>query len=78
MEDESDSHPLPSAASATDTLLAESLRSVTTLRLLPTCEPQIRHHPVDSASPRTRSHGATGGVCKKQGRILRAIVRRGY
>ena len=32
----------------------------------------------DDTSPQNRSHGATGGVCKKQGRILRAIVRRGY
>jgi hypothetical protein len=68
MEDENDSHPLPSAASATDTLL----------RLLPTCEPKIRHRPVDDTSPQVRSHGATGGVCKKQGRILRALVTRGY
>ena len=35
MEDESESHPLPSAASATDTLL----------RLLPTCDPKIRLRP---------------------------------
>ncbi len=68
----------PSAASATDTLLIESLGSLTTIRLLPTCEPKIRHRPVDDTSPQVRSHGATGGVCKKQGRILRAIVTRGY
>ncbi len=78
MEDENDSQLLPSAASATDTLL----------RLLPTCEPKIRHRPVDDTSPQVRSHGATGGVCKNspgtwnsrtlQGRILRAIVTRGY
>ncbi len=68
MEDEIDSHLLPSAASATDTLL----------RLLPTCDPKIRHRPMDDTSPQSRSHGATGGVCKKQGRILRAIVTRGY
>ena len=68
MEDENDSQLLPSAASATDTLL----------RLLPTCDPKIRHRPVDDTSPQGRSHGATGGVCKKQGRILRAIVTRGY
>ena len=54
MEDESDSRLLPSAASATDTLL----------RLLPTCGPKIRYRPVDDTSPQTRSHGATGGVCK--------------
>ncbi len=45
MEDESESHPLPSAASATDTLLAESLGSLTTLRLLPTCDLKIRQRP---------------------------------
>jgi hypothetical protein len=78
MEDENDSRPLPSAASATDTLLIATSGSLTSLRLLPTCEPKIRHHPMDSASPQTRSHGATGGVCKKQGRILRAVVIRGY
>jgi hypothetical protein len=78
MEDESDSHPLPSAASATDTLLIATSGNLTQLRLLPTCEPKIRHRPVDDTSPQVRSHGATGGVCKKQGRILRAIVTRGY
>jgi hypothetical protein len=78
MEGENDSHLLPSAASATDTLLIATSGNLTSLRLLPTCGPKIRHRPVDNASPQTRSHGATGGVCKKQGRILRAIVTRGY
>ncbi len=78
----------PSAASATDTLFIGPLGGLTTLRLLPTCEPKIRHRPKDDTSPQTRSHGATGGVCKNspgtwkartlQGRILRAIVTRGY
>ena len=54
MEDESDSRLLPSAASATDTLL----------RLLPTCDLKIRHRPVDDTSPRSCSHGATGGVSR--------------
>ncbi len=78
MEGENDSQLLPSAASATDTLFTELLGSLATLRLLPTCELKIRHRPLDDTSPQTRSHGATGGVCKKQGRILRAIVTRGY
>ena len=68
----------PSAASATDTLFIATLLIVTQLRLLPTCDSKIRHRPMDDTSPQTRSHGATGGVCKKQGRILRAIVTRGY
>jgi len=45
-------------------LLIESLGSLTTLRLLPTCRPKIRNHPVDDASPKNSSRGATGGVCK--------------
>jgi len=30
------------------------------------------------ASPSLRSDGATGGVCKEQGRIHRAMLTRGY
>ena len=59
-------------------LVIRCARSVTQLRLLPTCAPKIRYRPVDDTLPQMRSHGATGGVCKKQGRILRAIVTRGY
>ena len=36
------------------------------------------HAPPDHASPRPRSGGATGGVCKEQGRIHRGLVTRGY
>ncbi len=32
----------------------------------------------DGASPHPRSGGATGGVCKEQGRIHRAMLTRGY
>ena len=59
-------------------LVCRRPQNVRRLRLLPTCDPKIRHRPMDDTSPQGRSHGATGGVCKKQGRILRAIVTRGY
>ena len=32
----------------------------------------------DGASPKSRSDGTTGGVCKEQGRIHRAILKRDY
>jgi len=56
---------------------------------LPPCEPQVRHDlpsvcdscpilPTERASPKAHSDGATGGVCKEQGRIHRAMMTRGY
>ena len=52
--------------------------TATLLRLLPPCKPQIRHDPKERASPKAHSDGATGGVCKEQGRIHRAMMTRGY
>ena len=34
--------------------------------------------PTDHASPKPRSGGATGSVCKEQGRIHRGLMTRGY
>jgi hypothetical protein len=52
--------------------------TATLLRLLPPCEPQVRHDPMERASPKAHSDGATGGVCKEQGRIHRAMMTRDY
>jgi len=58
----------PATASATATLL----------RLNPPCEIQTRPSQNDIASPRPHSGGLTGGVCKEQGHIHRAIMTRDY
>jgi len=53
--------------------------TATLLRLLPPRRGQVRPDPYRSrASPGPSSGGATGGVCKEQGRIHRALVTRGY
>ena len=41
-------------------------------------EPGFDAANVDHASPRPHLGGATGGVCKEQGRIHRALMTRGY
>jgi len=49
------------------------------LRLLPPRGGGVRPDPFRSrASPLPHSGGATGGVCKEQGRIHRAMMTRGY
>jgi len=48
------------------------------LRLLPPCLAKVRHDQQGRASPKLNSDGATGGVCKEQGRIHRAMMTRGY
>jgi len=48
------------------------------LRLLPPCLTQARQDQRGHASPKPDSDGATGGVCKEQGRIHRAMMTRGY
>lgn len=50
--------------------------TATLLRLKPPCEAQIR--PGDQASSGPHSGALTGGVCKEQGRIHRALLRRDY
>ncbi len=57
--------------------------TATLLRLLPPCRARIRHHPIrrsrkDSGSSRPNSGGATGGVCKEQGRIHRLVMTGDY
>jgi len=52
--------------------------TATLLRLLPPRLVQVRRGQLDHASPKPNSGGATGGVCKEQGRIHRAMVTRGY
>ena len=52
--------------------------TATLLRLLPPRGAWIRRGPMDHASPRPHSGGATGGVCKEQGRIHRAMMTRDY
>ena len=57
--------------------------TATLLRLLPPRGGEVRPHlpgqpPGGRASPLPRSGGATGGVCKEQGRIHRAMLTRGY
>ena len=53
--------------------------TATLLRLLPPCPAKARYDPFrDRTSPRLDSGGATGGVCKEQGRIHRAMMTRGY
>jgi len=52
--------------------------TATLLRLLPPRRVQVRPSPEDWASLGLNSGGATGGVCKEQGRIHRAMVTRGY
>ena len=44
----------------------------------PRLDPHPRVYPGVGASPGAPSGGATGGVCKGQGRIHRALVTRGY
>ena len=41
-------------------------------------DPTPQVSPGDRASPLPPSGGATGGVCKEQGRIHRAMMTRGY
>ena len=52
--------------------------TATLLRLLPPRRAQVRRGQLDRASPRLDSVGATGGVCKGQGRIHRAMMTRDY
>ena len=52
--------------------------TATLLRLNPPHEPQVRPPQNGKASPRARSGGLTGGVCKEQGRIHRAIMTHDY
>src|SRR5712692_8839126 len=52
--------------------------TATLLRLLPPCRPRIRSGSENHSSSKIDSGGATGGVCKEQGRIHRAMVTRGY
>ena len=52
--------------------------TATLLRLNPPCKAQIRTPPKEALSFRPYSGGLTGGVCKEQGRIHRAIVTRDY
>jgi hypothetical protein len=52
--------------------------TATLLRLFPPCETKIRRSQEDHASPKSHSGGTTGGVCKEQGRIHRALVTRDY
>ena len=52
--------------------------TATLLRLFPPYKTKIRRSQVDHASPKSRSGGTTGGVCKEQGRIHRALVTRDY
>ena len=58
----------PSAGSPTDTLL----------RLSPARRAWVRVCQAGRPSPRPDSLGLTGGVCKEQGHIHRAILRRDY
>ncbi len=58
----------PSAGSPTDTLL----------RLSPARRARVRTSPEERPSPGPDSHGLTGGVCKEQGHIHRAMLRRDY
>jgi hypothetical protein len=50
--------------------------TATLLRLKPPCEAQIRPRNVASSGP--HSGALTGGVCKEQGRIHRALLTRDY
>jgi hypothetical protein len=50
--------------------------TATLLRLKPPCEAQIRPPTVASSGP--HSGALTGGVCKEQGRIHRALLTRDY
>ena len=50
--------------------------TATLLRLKPPCEAQIRR--VERASSGPHSGALTGGVCKEQGRIHRALLTRDY
>ena len=50
--------------------------TATLLRLKPPCEAQIR--PGNRASSGPHSGALTGGVCKEQGRIHRALLKRDY
>ena len=52
--------------------------TATLLRLSPPRGPWARPAPKERASPLAHSGGLTGGVCKEQGRIHRAILRRDY
>ena len=52
--------------------------TATLLRLLPRCWPQVRWYQWGITSPRTNFDEATGGVCKEQGRIHRAVMTRSY
>ncbi len=50
--------------------------TATLLRLKPPCEAQIQ--PSETVSSGPHSGALTGGVCKEQGRIHRALLRRDY
>ena len=52
--------------------------TATLLRLLPPRGAWIRRSQRDHASSKPHSGGATGGVCKEQGRIHRALMTRDY
>ena len=53
--------------------------TATLLRLNPTREAQVRtRQQISASSLRPHSHGLTGGVCKEQGRIHRAMLKRDY
>ena len=52
--------------------------TATLLRLRPPRGPWARPAPWERASPLAHLGGVTGGVCKEQGRIHRAILRRDY
>ena len=44
----------------------------------PLAEPRFDRPKLEPASPKPNSGEATGGVCKEQGRIHRAVMTRGY
>ena len=44
----------------------------------PLVEPRFDRPNLEPASPKPNSGEATGGVCKEQGRIHRAVMTRGY
>ena len=52
--------------------------TATLLRLNPSHEPLVRPSQYGKASLKARSSGLTGGVCKEQGRIHRAIMTHDY
>ena len=52
--------------------------TATLLRLKPSCRTRIRPAQPEPASSEPYSSALTGGVCKEQGRIHRAMMTRGY